>query len=254
MAKIIFHLIDNAKLAPRSQILFHRKDPSKIKRVEEECRITSTSLETLVERSDLLLLCVRPPQAKEVLARIKEVGAEGKKLLSILAGVKASALQQALGPETEVIRAMPNLPLKAGKGMTVLSYGESASADFKSLAKLIFASGGRVAEMRDSFMDAAVSLSGSGPAFVISLIEAMAKAGEGQGIAYADALQIAAQTFAGAAELILNGGAPVDLITEIAVPGGTTEAGLNRMLKEDMRGRFESAILDTARRSAELGR
>jgi pyrroline-5-carboxylate reductase len=109
MAQILFRSIDLAKLIPRSQILFTRRDQGKMRKNQEEFGITSASLETLVERSDLIFLCIRPQQADQVLEHLAKIGVSDKRVISILAGLKIAYFEKRL-PGAAVIRAMPNLP------------------------------------------------------------------------------------------------------------------------------------------------
>lgn len=250
MAQVIFRAIDHSKLISHSQISFVRRDPKKIRETEETFRITSTSLENLVKTSDLILLCVRPNQAGAILKEMEQIGVAGKMIISILAGTKISFFQQQLGPEAQILRVMPNLPAAVGEGMTLFSYASNASSEFRSFSRILFGCMGEVAELKEELMDIGCGMSGSGPGFVFQLIEAMARIGEKEGIVYEESLKISAQTFLGAARLILKGGVlPADLIHQIATPNGTTEAGFNKMRELHLDKGFQSVIQASAARS-----
>jgi len=250
MAQVIFRAIDRSKLVPHSQILFVRRDSKKIKETEQTFRITSTSLENLVGTCDLILLCVRPSQVSSILEDMALLDLKGKMIVSILAGTKISFFQRYLGVEVEILRVMPNLPAAVGEGMTLLSYGPNSSVELKSLAHLLFGCMGEIAELHEDLMDIGCGMSGSGPGFVFQLIEAMARLGEKKGISYQDSLKISAQTFLGAARLILKGGIlPVHLIEQIATPKGTTEAGFEKMRELQLEKNFQSVIEASAARS-----
>jgi pyrroline-5-carboxylate reductase len=211
--------------------------------------ITSTSLPTLVEKSDLLLLCVRPAQAKEVLQELSQLEMGGKKLISILAGTKISYFERFL-KTVPLIRAMPNVASEVGEGMTILTSGVHADGEFRSVANLLFGSMGETIELSEEVMDLATAMAGSGPAFVFSLIEAVARHGEKGGIPYEKSLKMAAQTFLGAARILLKGGVAIDeLLRQIAVPNGTTEAGLGRMRELEVGAHFQSVLEATAARA-----
>ncbi len=249
MAKIICQSLISSKLTPRSHIFFTVRDSSKIHKVEQEFRITATTLETLVSRSDLILLCVRPGQAGDILTALAPFKLEGKGFISILAGVKISYFEKFLDKCT-LIRAMPNIASEVGEGMTILTFGLDASAEMKSLINLLFSSMGRTIELPETLMDIATAIAGSGPAFVFSLIEAVARLGEKEGIAYEQSIQMAAQTFLGAARIILQGGASVeDLLGQIALPNGTTEAGIKVIKALEIEKHFQSVIQAAASRS-----
>lgn len=253
MAKILFQAFDRAKLLPRSHILFHRRDPKKAKEVEEECKITATSLLNLVRTSDVLLICVRPNQTEFILRDLAELGIQGKKIISIVSGIKLKFYEKYLGSDVPLLRTMPNLPLSIGEGVTVFSYAGHPSLEFRSLATLLFSSAGEVIELPENLMDIACGMSGSSPAFIFKLIEAQARIGEKEGIAYAKSLKIAAQSFLGAAKMILKGEkSPDQLIHEIAVPKGTTEAGLKVIDETFLTKHFQEAILAAAQKSKEI--
>jgi pyrroline-5-carboxylate reductase len=253
MAQVIFEAIDRARLVPRSHVQFLRRDRSKMKENEQKFKITATSLEHLVETSDLIFLCFRPQQAPEALAQLAEIGGlEGKWIVSILAGVTISTLQKGLKRQGQILRVLPNLPSAVNEGMSVLSFGPNCSSEFTSFAKILFGSMGEVAEIEERHMDIACGVSGSGPGFVFRLIETMARTGEKHGLPYPVALKMAAQTFLGAAKLISKGHMPQDLMDQITTPNGTTFAGFERMNQTEIDRHFQSVIEATARRSKEL--
>jgi pyrroline-5-carboxylate reductase len=184
---------------------------------------------------------------------LKQMGnVEGKWIISIVAGRPISFFQAHLGSGVQVLRTMPNLCSSVNEGMTALSYSENCSREFRSFGHLFFGAVGAIAEIPEKFMDLVVGLSGSGPAFVLRLIEAMARTGEAHGMNYKEALRISAQTFLGAAKLLQKEHTPQELLTQIAVPGGTTQAGLNVMNQLEMDKHFRAVIEAAIKRSSEL--
>ncbi len=253
MAKVLFESIDRSKIVPRSHIGFRQRDTGKMKLNEQRFGITSASLPKLIEQSDLLFLCVRPQQLENALKEISEAGGlRGKWLISILAGIPIARFQKAFGDGTEVLRAMPNLCSAVGEGMSALCYSSGCSLEFREAGNALFGASGEIAEVPESLMDVVVGMSGSGPGFVFRLIEAMARMGEKSGMSYSTALKMAAQTFAGAAKLILKGALPADLLVQIAVPQGTTQAGLDVMNRLELDKKFQAVLEAAAHRSAEL--
>lgn len=252
LAKVIYQQIDSCKLIDRSQILFRQRDPQKMRENEMKYGISSTSMAHLVEKSDVLLLAVRPHQAESILSEIASLGAKEKKIITVMAGIQFPFYQKFLGEKVEILRAMPNLASSVGEGMTVLSYSRGCSDEFRSLGHVLFQSMGHALELDEKLMDITVGVSGSGPGFVLKLIEAMARAGEKGGICYEKALMMAAQTFLGAAKLVLKGQNPQNLTEQIAVPNGTTEAGFNVMKQTHVETHFQQAIDAATRRSREL--
>ncbi len=252
MAQILCRAIENARLIPRSQILFHRRDPAKAKQNEQDFGITATSLGHLMDKSDLLLICVRPNQAEFMLRDLAELNPSSKMFVSVMAGIQLSFLQKHLGSKAQIARVMPNIASSVAEGMSLLSFASHPSIEFRSLVNLLFGASGQTIEIAEQQMDIGCGMAGSGPGLVLELIEAMAKIGEKEGITYNKALQIAAQTFLGAAKLIQKGQLPRDLLQQIATPGGTTQAGLNVLRQEQIPEKLTSAIQASCRRSKEI--
>lgn len=253
MAKVLFEAIDRARLVPRSHIHFLRRDRAKMKEDEQKYQITSTTLPTLVDKSDLIVLACRPQQAEEALAQLAEIKAlEGKWIVSILAGTKIETLQNKILAPVQIARVMPNIASAVNEGMSILTFGPNCTPEFRGFANQLFGSMGQVAELKEELTDIACGMSGSGPGFVFRLIETMAKTGVEHGIPYAEALKIAAQTFAGAAELIRKGKLPAELIAQIATPNGTTQAGFDMMTKTEIDRALRAVIEASAQRSKEL--
>lgn len=251
MAQIIYQAIDHAKLIPRSKILFHQRDPEKIKKNEMRYGITATSLKNLVADSDIIILGVRPHQASMVFEALKGVSiSPSKMLVSVLAGLKLSYYQKVWN--SEFVRVMPNVASGVLEGMTTLSFGPNASDEFQGLAKMLFSSVGRVLEVPESLMDISCAVAGSGPGFVFDLIHAAAKAGIKYGLSEEDALLLAAQTFLGAAKMIVKGQKPETLLNQIATPNGVTQAGLDKMRALHIPEHFQEVIKASMKRSIEL--
>jgi pyrroline-5-carboxylate reductase len=242
MAQSLFLAMDRCRLVPRSQVLFLRRNLEHMRHDEEKFGISSANLVRLAKESDLLFLCVRPPQAKEVLEELARLPMEGKKLISILAGTSIASIRSFFKHELEVIRAMPNMAADVGESMTILSSPEKVNPSFLSLSHLFFKSMGQTVDLPEAQMDLATGLAG-------------ARLGEKEGIPYEKALLMIGQTFLGAGKLIVQDKLlPHELIQKIAVPGGTTEAGL-RVLKElHMDHHFQRVIEASARRAHELSK
>lgn len=251
MSQILFKAIDRAKLIPRSQVSFIQRDPHKMKANEQEFGITSTSLESLVKKSDVIILGVRPNQARLVLEELKKIGLDESKLfVTVLAGVKLSYYQKFL--KNPILRVMPNVASEVGMGMSIFSYTPSPSIEFRSLANLLFSCMGEVIEVPEAMMDICCGIAGSGPAFVFKLIDAIAKVGEKEGLSYSNALKMAAQTFMGAARLVMKKNEIDKLLVQIATSNGTTEAGLRKLRELDIDEHIQQVILASSKRSKEL--
>jgi pyrroline-5-carboxylate reductase len=251
MAQVIFKAIDRAKLIPHSQMSFIRRDRDKMKENEQEFGITSTSLKHLAEQADIIILGVRPAQAKIVLEELKSLHLDESKLvISVLAGVNLSYYRKFL--KNPILRVMPNIASDVGMGMSVFTYTQNVSNELRSLTNILFSCMGEIIEVPENLMDISCGIAGSGPGFVFRLIQAMAREGEKEGLKHADALKMAAQTFMGAAKLVLKK-ANVDLLLQqIATPNGTTEAGLKMITSSHLDEQFRAVVAASAKRSKEL--
>ncbi|MBI5272666.1 MAG: pyrroline-5-carboxylate reductase [Chlamydiia bacterium] len=252
MAQILFRSVDLAKLIPRSQILFTRRDPHKIRQSEEEYGITATSLKTLSEKSDVILLCVRPAQVDPILHELASFDLHGKVVISILAGVQIPVFEKIL-INRPIIRAMPNILSAVTMGMTTLAYGAHVQAEHRSFVHQFFQSMGEIAELPEKLMDLATALAGSGPAYIFALIEAVARFGVKGGMDYGIALKMAAQTFCGAGKMLLEkGDLPETLIQQISTPNGVTEAGNRLFAALEIGKRFQAVFEAAAKRAQEM--
>lgn len=215
-------------------------------------QIGLTNHEAVVS-GDVVVLAVKPQVTDEVL---KELGkALAKRLvISVVAGMRIKRISEACGVQARVIRAMPNTPAMVGAGMTALAIGPGVGEQEVACVRQIFESVGRVVPIDERFMDAVTGLSGSGPAYVFLMIEAMADGGVKMGLPRETAALLAAQTVLGAARMVLETGQhPARLKDEVSSPGGTTIAGLHRLEQGSLRGLLIDAVEAATKRSQELG-
>jgi pyrroline-5-carboxylate reductase len=176
--------------------------------------------------------------------------------VSIAAGVSLFQIQSQLPSQARVVRAMPNTPALVGAGATALCANEAAGDDDRRLARALFEAVGVVWEApREDLMDAVTGLSGSGPAYVFLVLEALGDAGVRQGLPRDAAYQLAFQTVLGAARLAQESGVhPAALKDQVTSPGGTTIAGLAELERGGVRAAFQAAVAAATARSRELGR
>jgi pyrroline-5-carboxylate reductase len=204
--------------------------------------------------ADTILLAVKPQMMKQVLAEIREHAKPRHLFISIAAGVTLARLAASLPTGSRLIRVMPNTPCLIGMGASCYSRGPEATDADVALVDRLLASVGNAYEVEESQLDAVTGLSGSGPAFVYTAIEALAEGGAAMGLSAELALELAAQTAAGAAAMILQTGrSPAELRDQVTSPGGTTLAGLNELKARDGAGAFRAAVEAATRRSIELG-
>lgn len=202
----------------------------------------------------VVLVCVKPGQVAEVLQGLSAVLREQRPLVvSIAAGVSLVRLQAAAGPGVPVARVMPNTPALVGCGASAFTAGAGVGPERMADIVTIFGSVGLVEEVQESLIDAVTGTSGSGPAFVYTVIEAMADGGCLMGLPKEKALRLAAQTVAGAAQMVLQTGLhPGQLRDQVTSPGGTTIAGLAALELAGLRGALISAVEAAATRSMDM--
>jgi pyrroline-5-carboxylate reductase len=207
----------------------------------------------VADSSEIIVLCVKPNDAAGALENVRPHLA-GKLVISIAAGVKIAALQKAAGPDAHLARVMPNTPALIHRGAACYSIGENATPEDAAAVERIFRAVGRVFPVKEDLLDVVTGLSGSGPAYVYVVIEAMADAGVLMGLPRDLALQLSAQTVAGAAEMVLRTGHhPAQLKDMVTSPGGTTIAGLETLEQAGVRSAFLKAVRAATERSRELG-
>jgi len=203
--------------------------------------------------AETVVICVKPGDAALALADLREAGAD-KLLISIMAGVTLSRLQALAGEKARVVRVMPNTPALVGRGASAYALGGNATPDDAAVVEKILGAVGTVFQVKESLLDAVTGLSGSGPAYVYLVIEAMSDAGVLMGLPRDLALQLSAQTVAGSAEMVLKSGMhPAQLKDAVTSPGGTTIAGLEALEAGGLRAAFLSAVRAATERSRELG-
>ena len=232
-------------------------DPSEAARAafakETGARTTAANAD-VVSGAEALLLAVKPDQAPGVLAEIRDQLTPRHLLVSIAAGVPLARLEGGLRPGARVIRAMPNTPALVGASATAYALGAAATPADAALAQELFSAIGLALPVKESLLDAVTGLSGSGPAYVCQIIEALSDGGVAAGLARDVATKLAAQTVLGGARMVLETGLhPGALKDMVASPGGTTIEGLHELERGGLRGTLMNAVRAAAEKSKRLG-
>lgn len=255
MAHSIVRGLLAARLVEQARILV--SDLSAERRVlfEKGCGVATTADNAeIVRQSTVVLLAVKPQAMAGLLSEIQPVAGPDTLYLSIAAGVTTSTLYAGLGRIGRIIRIMPNTAAQVQASATAICRGANATDDDLSVARELFDALGTTVVVDETLMDAVTGLSGSGPAYMYLVIEALADAGVRNGLTRATALQLAAQTCAGAAKMVLETGEhPGSLKDQVASPGGTTINGLYMLEKRGVRAAIIDAVSAAVARSKELG-
>jgi pyrroline-5-carboxylate reductase len=214
--------------------------------------VTTNNLEA-VRQSDLILLGVKPFQVPDLVAEIRPGLTPAKTLISFAASVKTRAIEEAAGMEIGVIRAMPNTPSTLGAGAAALCRGRFVKTEQMELAERIFQTVGRTVLVEEKHMDAVTGLSGSGPAYIYIIIEALAEAGVKVGLPRDVATELAAQTTFGAAKMVLETGYhPALLKDAVTTPAGCTIDGILELEEGGLRVTLIKAVMRATERAKQL--
>lgn len=209
----------------------------------------------LVKRADVVILAVKPQIMTEVLAEIAPAITPDRLVISIAAGVSTALLRAHLPGGVRLIRVMPNTPALVLEGATAIARADGLEPGDLDVAQEIFSAVGKVVVLEEELMDAVTGLSGSGPAYVALVIEALADGGVKMGLDRATAMTLAAQTVLGAARLLIETGAhPGQLKDMVTSPGGTAIAGIHTLEEGGLRRTLINAVERATLRSRELGR
>ncbi len=209
--------------------------------------------ESVVERSDVIVLAVKPQTMPQVLAQLRPLLEPRHLVVSIAAGISIKSLLEGLGSDRRIVRVMPNTPALLGEGASAYALGPGVPANDETLVKAFLGSVGRAVRVPETMLDAVTGLSGSGPAFVYLMIEALSDGGVRVGLPRDIATMLAAQTVLGSARMVLETGLhPGVLKDQVTSPGGTTIAGLHALERAGVRGALIDAVEAATRRSAEL--
>ncbi|MCO5061981.1 MAG: pyrroline-5-carboxylate reductase [Kiritimatiellae bacterium] len=205
-----------------------------------------------VRGAGVVVLAVKPQQFAAVLESLKGA-APGALIISIAAGITTGRIEAALGSGTRVVRVMPNTPALVGAGVSALCAGASAGSDDLAVAERLLAAVGATVRVEEAQMDAVTAVSGSGPAYIFRVMEAMEQAGVALGLSAGVARELVLGTVLGAARLAQESGrAPSELREQVTSKGGTTEAALRVLNERDLVGAFSAALAAAAARSREL--
>lgn len=246
------------KIYQPSEVLVSEPQTSRQSFLEEKYGVAITGDNRLVftRTTEVVFLAVKPQVFSALSQELADVIAGDSKplIISILAGVTLSQLEATFG-QLPVIRAMPNTPATTGSGITAISPGAYTKASHQETAKQLFSAVGEVVEVSESLMDAVTGLSGSGPAYVALLVEALADGGVAAGLPRAIANQLALQTVLGTAKLLNETKIhPAELKDRVTSPGGTTIAGIAQLERAGFRSALIEAVKAATARSQELGK
>ncbi len=252
---LIGGLIHSRSSQPEN-IICSDKRPETLKRIRETYGVTvKKSNSEVVRASEIVIYAVKPQIMASVLRETADALDMTKLVISVAAGVPLTAIEALLGKELRLIRTMPNIAAMVREGATAVAAGQHVLKNDIKLAKAVFDSVGKTVFIEENtLMDAITGLSGSGPAYIFVIVDALADAGVKVGLSRDDAILLASQTVLGAAKLLLETGEhPGRLKDRVTSPGGTAIAGLHTLEKGGLRTTLINAVEAATQRSKELG-
>lgn len=246
----------NSNICAASDILASDVQESARKSFEKETSAhTTDSNQKIAEFAKTIILAVKPQNVGTVLNQIKDYISENHLLISIAAGIKISFIESLVPAGTRVIRVMPNTPALAGCGASAYAPGKSATKSDEELTHKLLSSVGIAVKVNEELLDAITGLSGSGPAYIYLVIEAMSDGGVAAGLPRDIATKLAAATVMGAAKMVLETGLhPGQLKDMVTSPGGTTIEGLHELEKSAVRAAFINAVRAATEKSKILSK
>ncbi len=230
-------------------------DPARVEALAGEPRVHACSSELeLVQQSTMVILAVKPQVAAPVLEAITGAVTKDHALVSIMAGIPLNFLRARAPSAGGLVRVMPNTPMLVEEGMAAVAFEAGVSPAIREVTLEIFSALGRAVELDERYLDAVTGLSGSGPAYVLAFLEALADGGVKVGLPKTTALELAAQTILGTVKLYFEQGVhPGQLKDMVTSPGGTTIAGLHELERGGFRATVMNAVERATLRSKELG-
>jgi pyrroline-5-carboxylate reductase len=248
-------MLQEGLFVPSQITITNRSDQERLSYLSERYSINCTyDTRKVIEQANIVILAMKPKDVTEGVTKIAPYIHENQLIISVLAGISTNRITSLIGKNVAVVRAMPNTSATIGKSATALSIGEYATKEHLQIAKTLFETVGIVTTVEEQDLHAVTGLSGSGPAYVYYLVEAMERAASEVGLDQAVAKDLILQTIIGAAEMLKSSTKhPSILRKEVTSPGGTTEAGLKVLEQFNYQDAMISCIKRATARSTELG-
>lgn len=257
MAEAIIAGLVNKKVLPSEQIyVTNKENDARLQELREKYRIIGTKdKQETIEGADVVIIATKPHDVKEVVLEVKDLITEEQLIVSVVAGIATDFITQTLGKNAPVIRSMPNTSAALGYSATAIAQGTYATDEHIKMAESMFQSIGTVSVVEEEQMHIVTAISGSGPAYIYYLVEAMEKIAIEEGLDEQTAKQLITQTVIGSGKMLEAATEPVHVLREnVTSPNGTTFAGLETLRAYN----FEEAIIECVKsaknRSIELGK
>ena len=253
MGEILAEGLLRAGWETENLILLVRRE-ERAREAERRTAITTTlDPATAIEGRDVLVVAVKPKDVEQLLVQVRDLVRPGQVVVSLAAGVPLAVFEEEL-EDVAVVRSMPNTPAAVDEGMTAYCGGSHADQGALALADMVLAAVGETIQLSEDLLDAVTAVSGTGPAYVFLLAEALTEAAIREGLPHHAAEKLVIQTLRGAGALLsVSDKSAFRLRAEVTSPGGTTAAAMHMLEDGGFRALMERAVRSAAQRSSELG-
>lgn len=254
MAQAMLKGILSKGLFQKEEVIVSRRNEEALKVIGDELGIrTTTDNKEVAAAADVLVLAIKPYQFGQVIPEIAESVKENALIISIAAGQTISNIENLFGKTTKLVRTMPNTPALVLAGATGMCFNANVTGEEKEQAVKLFESFGVVAQVEESMIDTVIGVSGSAPAYIFMVIEAMADAAVADGMPRAQAYELAAQTVYGSAKMVLETGKhPGELKDMVCSPGGTTIEAVRVLEEKGLRSAIIEGQMACVKKAGEL--
>lgn len=253
---LIAGMIENELIQSKQIYVTNNSNHERLKQLEIAYGVTGTYQNNeLLTNADVVILAMKPKDAKAAIEKIKQYLTSEMLIVSVLAGVSMQSIEQFAHQALPIVRAMPNTSATIGQSATAVATNKLVTPEQKQRIKALFETIGYVTFVHENQLDAVTGLSGSGPAYIYYLIEAMEKSAVEIGLDEKTAKELIVQTLIGAAGMVAKSAkTPKQLREEVTSPGGTTEAGVKILESFEVQEAFISCIKEATSQSKRLGR
>lgn len=251
-------LISRSVLSPTSITMMNRSNKERLLELENKYGVITVSdaaaKEDVLQTTDVIILSMKPKDAAEALRYLGPLLSQGQLVVSVIAGMTIETMQSLLGKKHPVVRTMPNTSSTIGLGATGIAYSEEVSDEDKKLVNTLFEAVGIVTSVDESTIETLTGISGSGPAYIYYMMEAMIAAGTKGGLTAEQARDLTVQTVLGAARMVQQTGeSPETLRKKVTSPNGSTEAAIKVLAEGNFTETVIAAVDRCAERSREMG-
>ena len=255
MGRAMVEGIMKANLVDGDHMIVSNAHPERLSELSEiyDCYISDN--ESVAKNSDIVVLAIKPYLYKEVITSIKDIVKDDVIIINIAAGISTQDVVEMFGRKVKTVKAMPNTPAMVQEAMSALSFSDNCDQDDKEDVIAIFESFGQCREVEERLMDAVMVVSGSSPAYIFMVLEAMADGAVMQGLSRNDAYAFAAQAMIGSAKMMLETGKhPGELKDMVCSPGGTTIEAVKTLENEGMRSAVINGMASCIEKSIEMSK